>query len=139
MLRRATCNELSWPSRHLRLITTSADLGTEGKMRFASEPSTTRIRPKKEQFSTAISRAVCCPKGASAFGNGSACELPAARIIGMILSDLRIQGCGRINERHGKLQRLSLLANQPPTKMQKETTAKSRPKILLWLCYTKCY
>src|SRR5713101_7947478 len=108
MVSRAACNELSWPSRHLRLVTTCADLGTAGKMRSASEPSTTRLRPKKEQFSTAIRSAVFLPNGASAFGYGNACELPAARIIGMIFSDLRIQGCGRINERGSKLQRLRL-------------------------------
>ncbi len=61
-------------------------------MRSASEPKTTRLAAKKAQFSTAISSAVFLPKGASAFGNGNGCELPAARIIGMIFSGLRIQG-----------------------------------------------
>src|SRR5260370_18711590 len=91
MLRRAACNELSWPSGLLGCITTLADLGTHGKMRFGFEASTTRLRPKKEQFSTAISIAAFRPKGANAFGNGSACELPAAKIIGMIFSRLRIR------------------------------------------------
>src|ERR1700682_219365 len=90
MLCRAACNDLSWPSRHLRFITTFDDLGTPGKMRVASEPKTTTLRPKKEQFSTAISSAVLCPKGANAFGNGRACELPAARMTGIIFSRLRI-------------------------------------------------
>src|SRR6266478_8376186 len=61
-------------------------------MRSASEPKTTRLAAKKAQFSTAISSAVFLPKGASAFGNGNGCELPAARIIGVIFSGLRIQG-----------------------------------------------
>src|ERR1700730_15406679 len=92
MFSRDVCRELSWPAHHLRFITTCADLGTLGKTRSASEPNTTTHRPKKEQFSVAIFSAVCCPKGARAFGNGSACELPAARIIGTIFSRLRILG-----------------------------------------------
>src|ERR1700756_1533965 len=90
MLCRAACSELSCPSRQLWLITTSIVLGTAGKIRSASAPNTTTTFLENEQFSTAISSAVFLPKRANAFGKGSACELPAARIIGMICSRLRI-------------------------------------------------
>src|ERR1700758_366396 len=95
MFSNAVCNELSWPSRHLGLITTRVDFGTAGEMRSASEPSTTTVSFKKEQFSTAISRAVFSPKGASAFGNGSSGELPAARMMAVIFCSLGIRRPGK--------------------------------------------
>src|SRR6202035_3462071 len=70
---------------------TSHDLGTAGRMCCASAPNTTRTLLENEQFPTAISKAVFLPNGASAFGKGRACELPAARMIGMISSRLCIR------------------------------------------------
>jgi hypothetical protein len=60
-------------------------------MRLASEPKTITLPPKKEQLLTAISNAVRRSNGANAFGNGRFGELPAARMMGMIFSGLRIR------------------------------------------------
>jgi hypothetical protein len=49
------------------------------------------LAPKKEQLLTAISNAVRRSNGANAFGNGRFGELPAARMMGMIFSGLRIR------------------------------------------------
>src|SRR5579859_4880054 len=91
----ACCKELSWPLRQFRLITAWQDLGTSGRMRFAWEPKTTRERPRTRQFSTAICRAVFLPKRARALGKVSSGEQPAARMMGMIFSGLRILGLGQ--------------------------------------------
>src|SRR5437868_3793516 len=87
----AASSELSWPCGHFRFITIWDGLGTVGRMRLASEPKTTTLAPKKEQLLTAISKAVRRLKGANAFGNGRIGELPAAKMMGVIFSGLRIR------------------------------------------------